>query len=71
MTARAGDALSHVYFSWPARQFSRQFSNPISSQFSSASSQRIRRHDFAAGTPVPDGASAASLIVPSVFAWAP
>ena len=30
MTARAGDALSHVYFSWPPTHLSSQFSEAIS-----------------------------------------
>ena len=45
MTARAGDALSHDYFSWPLIQFSK---GSFRGQFFQRPSQRNSRHDFAA-----------------------
>jgi hypothetical protein len=56
MTAPAGDALSHGYFSQPPTQFSKPISKPIFSKaifkarLSGTDSRRICRRDLAAGT---------------------
>jgi hypothetical protein len=47
MTARAGDALSHVNFNWLPRQFSKPTSKPISKP----TSKPIFKHPFAANRP--------------------
>jgi len=57
MTARAGDALSHVYFGWPASRFSKPISAPISQPIFKRRSRRISSHDFAACTPPEQSAS--------------
>jgi len=71
MTAHAGDALSHDYFSWPQKQF---FTANFRVDFRADFQAPIRGETaalFSRPHPAREGASAASSMVPPVFAWAP
>jgi hypothetical protein len=57
MTARAGDALSHVYF------------GPSQAAFSGAILRRTGSFDLAAGRARGPGPPAARRFIPSGFAW--
>jgi len=71
MTAYAGDALSHDYFIWPQKQF---FTANFWVDFQADFQAPIRDGSaarFSRPRPAREGASAASSLVPPVFAWAP
>jgi hypothetical protein len=51
MTARAGDALPHVYFGGPPRQFSKPIFKPISKAISKAILKAILKRRFNANQP--------------------